>query len=141
MMTWNEVIMYIINTVFKLIIMVLIPYGVNLIRTKLKSDMQNKYLDRAEQLIKDAVNQVQQTYVENMKAEDLFDKSAQIEAFDKVKANVLSMMNEEMINIVVEAVGDFDEWIRNKIEAQVFTNKQNEIVIANELPTGEKSEG
>ena len=41
MMTWNEVIMYIINTVFKLIIMVLIPYGVNLIRTKLKSDMQN----------------------------------------------------------------------------------------------------
>lgn len=141
MMTWNEVIMYIINTVFKLIIMVLIPYGVNLIRTKLKSDMQNKYLDRAEQLIKDAVNQVQQTYVENMKAEDLFDKSAQIEAFDKVKANVLSMMNEEMMNVVVEAVGDFDEWIRNKIEAQVFTNKQNETVIANELPTGEKSEG
>lgn len=141
MMTWNEVIMYIINTVFKLIIMVLIPYGVNLIRTKLKSDMQNKYLDRAEQLIKDAVNQVQQTYVENMKAEDLFDKSAQVEAFDKVKANVLSMMNEEMMNVVVEAVGDFDEWIRNKIEAQVFTNKQNETVIANELPTGEKSEG
>lgn len=128
-MTWNEVIMYIINTVFKLIIMVLIPYGVNLLRVKLQNDMQIKYLNKAEQFVKDAVSQVQQTYVENMKAEDLFDKAAQKEAFDMVKANVMSMMNERMMDIVVEAVGDFDEWIRNKIEAQVFAIKQNSPIL------------
>ena len=118
--TWNEVIMYIIETVLKLIVVVLIPYLANLVRVKVKNDKQAKYLDLAEKLIRDAVTQVQQTYVENMKAEDLFDKQAQAEAFERVKANVISVMNKEMIDIVIEAVGDFDSYMRNIIEAQVF---------------------
>lgn len=125
MMSWNEVIMYIINTVLKLLILGVVPYGFSLIRAKLKNDMQIKYLDKFEQLIKDAVAQVQQTYVSEMKAENLFDKQAQLEAFDMVKNNVVSMMNQRMMDIVVEAVGDFDEYMRNKIEAEVFALKQN----------------
>ena len=128
-MTWNEVIMYIIETVLKLLVVVIIPYLFNMIRVKLQNDTQIKYLGRFEQLVKDAVSQVQQTYVENMKAEDLFDKKAQIEAFDMVKSTVLSMMNERMIAIVMEAVGDFDEYMRNKIEAEVFAIKQNSPVV------------
>lgn len=124
-MTWNEVIMYIIETVFKLLIVAVIPYLASLVRKNLKNDMQVKYLDRFEQLVKDAVAQVQQTYVENMKAEDLFDEKAQLEAFDMVKSNVISMMNSRMMDIVMEAVGDFDEYIRNLIEAQVYALKKN----------------
>lgn len=129
MMTWNEVIMYIIETVLKLIVVVLIPYLFNMVRVRLQNDTQIKYLGRFEQLVKDAVSQVQQTYVENMKAENLFDEKAQIEAFDMVKSTVLSMMNERMIAIVMEAVGDFDEYMRNKIEAEVFAIKQNSPVM------------
>lgn len=121
--TWNEVIMYIIETVLKLIVVVLIPYLANLVRVKVKNDKQAKYLDLAEKLIRDAVTQVQQTYVENMKAEDLFDKQAQAEAFERVKANVISVMNKEMMDIVIEAVGDFDSYMRNIIEAQVYELK------------------
>ena len=128
-MTWNDVIMYIINTLFKIITLVLIPYLVGLARAKLKNDTQNKYLDRFEQLIIDAVNQVQQTYVSNMKAENLFDANAQAEAFDMVKSNVLSMMNSRMMDIVMEAVGDFDEYLRNKIESRVYINKANTLLI------------
>lgn len=124
-MTWNEVIMYIIETVFKLLIVAVIPYLASLVRKNLKNDMQVKYLDRFEQLVKDAVAQVQQTYVENMKAEDLFDEKAQLEAFDMVKSNVISMMNSRMMDVVMEAVGDFDEYIRNLIEAQVYALKKN----------------
>lgn len=95
-----------------------------------------------EQLVKDAVSQVQQTYVENMKAEDLFDEKAQIEAFDMVKSTVLNMMNDRMMKIVMEAVGDFDEYLRNKIEAQVFAIKQNSPIMLGEVisdETGEKA--
>ncbi len=123
-MTWNEVIMYIINVMFKLIITAAIPYLFTIARAKIKGDLQNKYLTRAEQLIIDAVNQVQQTYVDNMKAENLFDEKAQIEALDMVKSNVLSMMNSRMMEVVMESVGDFDEWIRNIIESRVYMNKQ-----------------
>ena len=141
-MTWNEVIMYIIETVLKLLVVVIIPYLFNMIRVKLQNDTQIKYLGRFEQLVKDAVSQVQQTYVENMKAEDLFDEKAQVEAFDMVKSTVLNMMNDRMMQIVMEAVGDFDEYLRNKIEAQVFAIKQNSPIMLGEVisdETGEKA--
>lgn len=128
-MTWNDVIMNIINMLFKLLIMAVIPYLATLVRAKTKNDIQKKYLDLAEQFIKDAVDQVQQTYVSNMKAENLFDEKAQKEAFDMVKNNVLSMMNSRMMDIVMEAVGDFDEFMRNKIEAEVWAIKQNTPVV------------
>jgi len=141
-MTWNEVIMYIIETMLKLIVVVIVPYLFNQIRIKLQNDTQIKYLGMFEQLVKDAVSQVQQTYVENMKAEDLFDEKAQIEAFDMVKSTVLNMMNDRMMKIVMEAVGDFDEYLRNKIEAQVFAIKQNSPIMLGEVisdETGEKA--
>lgn len=141
-MTWNEVIMYIIETMLKLIVLVIVPYLFNQIRIKLQNDTQIKYLGMFEQLVKDAVSQVQQTYVENMKAEDLFDEKAQIEAFDMVKSTVLNMMNDRMMKIVMEAVGDFDEYLRNKIEAQVFAIKQNSPIMLGEVisdETGEKA--
>lgn len=124
-MTWNEVLMYIINTVFKIIIGVAIPYGFNLIRQKMKSEIQKKYLKMFEDMVRNSVQRVQQTYVSNMKAEDLFDAKAQETAFKMVKDDVLSMMNDEMQKIVMEAVGDFETYINNKIESEVYLNKIN----------------
>ena len=120
LMGWNEILMYIIETILKLVVAVAIPYAFNLIRIKITNDTQIKYLNKFEQLVKDAVNQVQQTYVENMKAENLFDKHAQEQAFQMVKINVINMMNDRMQEIVVDAVGDFDAYIRNMIESEVF---------------------
>ena len=130
LMGWNEILMYIIETVLKLIVAVAIPYAFNLIRIKMKNDMQIKYLNKFEQLVGDAVNQVQQTYVENMKAENLFDKNAQEQAFEMVRVNVLNMMNDRMQEIVIDAVGDFDEYIRNLIESEVFKMKNTNTVPA-----------
>lgn len=121
---WNEVLMYFIEVVLKLIISAVIPYLFVQIGKNFKSDAAKKYLDMFEKLVADAVTQVQQTYVENMKAEDLFDKNAQEKAFEMVKENVLKMMNSRMQTIVTDAVGDFDEYIRNLIESQVYKMKE-----------------
>ena len=130
LMGWNEILMYIIETILKLIVAVAIPYAFNLIRVKLKNDTQIKYLNKFEKLVGDAVNQVQQTYVENMKAEDLFDEHAQKQAFEMVKINVMNMMNDRMQEIVIDAVGDFDAYIRNLIESEVFKIKNTNTVPA-----------
>ena len=122
-MTWNEVLMYIINTVFKIIITVAIPYAFSLATAKLKGDVEKKYLQLFEELVRNAVQNVQQTYVANMKAENLFDEEAQNTAFKMVKDSVLSMMNDETKRIVMEAVGDFEAFINSKIEAEVYVNK------------------
>jgi len=122
-MSWNEVIMYIINTLFKIIISVAIPYGFNLIRQKMKNDVQKKYLNMFEKMVREAVDRVQQTYVENLKAEDMFNEEAQKHAFEMVKNDVLNMMNAEMKDVVMEAVGDFETYMTNLIESQVYNSK------------------
>lgn len=121
---WNEILMYIINVVLKLLVAAIIPYLFNLVRVKMKNDTEIKYLNRFEKMVEDAVKEVQQTYVDNMKATDLFNADAQINAFNMVKTNVANMMNDEMQSIVYDAVGDFDEYIRNKIESSVYKMKQ-----------------
>ena len=130
LMGWNEILMYIIETVLKIVVIVAVPYAFNLIRTKLKNDTEVKYLNKFEQLVSDAVQQVQQTYVENMKAADLFDANAQKDALDMVKNNVLNMMNDRMQEIVYDAVGDFEEYMKNLIEAEVFKIKNTNNVPA-----------
>jgi hypothetical protein len=127
LMGWNEILLFVIETILKLIVAVAIPYGFNLLRVKLKNDMQIKYLNKFEKLVSDAVTQVQQTYVDNLKAEDMFDEQAQAEAIAMVKANVINMMNERMQEIVIDAVGDFDDYMRNLIEADVFKIKNKAV--------------
>ena len=122
-MTWNEVLMNIINTVLRLLVISVIPYLFSLAKAQVKNNKIEKYLGRFEEIVKDAVAQVQQTYVDNMKAENLFDKKAQEEAFDMVRATVLNTVNESMMAVVTEAVGDFEEYLRNKIEAEVYNLK------------------
>jgi len=136
LMGWNEILMYIIETILKLIVAVAIPYGFNILRKKLQNDTQIKYLGKFEKLVTDAVNEVQQTYVSNLKAQDMFDKEAQLEALAKVKAIVLNTMNDRMQEIVIDAVGDFDTYMRSLIESEVFKIKtNNKAVLAIESAT------
>lgn len=136
LMGWNEILMYIIEIVLKLVVAGAIPYGFNILRKKLKNDTQIKYLGKFEKLVADTVNQVQQTYVANLKAQDMFDREAQMEALAKVKATVINMMNDRMQEIVIDAVGDFDTYMRNLIESEVFKIKtNNKAVLAIESAT------
>ena len=136
LMGWNEILMYVIETVLKLVVAVAIPYGFNILRKKLQNDTQIKYLGKFEKLVTDAVNEVQQTYVSNLKAKNMFDKEAQLEALAKVKAIVLNTMNDRMQEIVIDAVGDFDTYMRSLIESEVFKIKtSNKAVLAIESAT------
>ena len=122
-MTWNEVLLNVVNTILGLIITVGLPYVFSLVRNMAKVDIQRKYLDRAEHLVEDAVAQVQQTYVSEMKKQNMFDKTAQAIAFGKARDAVLEMMNERTKEIVTEAVGDFEAYLKNLIEAAVHDVK------------------
>ena len=123
-MTWNQVLLGLINTAFKIVISLCIPYLFALLRSKIKGDRQAKYLIMAEQIIRDAVVQVQQTYVSNLKAENLFDAEAQAYAFNLAKEAALNMMSEKLKNVVQEIVGDFEAYLNNKIEASVYDEKR-----------------
>lgn len=129
-MNWQDLLMYIIQTLCGLVITVGIPYIFTLIRKKIKDEKLERIINRVENLVSKTVILVNQTYVDALKEADMFDAEAQKAAFAMCKDKVLAMLNEESIKAIAETFGDFDEWIRTLIEAYVRDNKMEYIEIA-----------
>lgn len=122
-MNWEDLLIYIIKAVCGLVISVGIPLLFTVIRKKVKDEKLNRLLSRVENIVSKAVILVDQTYVDALKEEGLFDKEAQKAAFEMCKEKVLEMLNEETITALAETFADYEEWIRTLIEAYVRENK------------------
>lgn len=122
-MNWQDLIMYIIQTLCGFVITVVITFLFTLLRKKIKDDKLNRIITRVENIVSKTVTLINQTYVDALKEQDMFDKEAQKAAFEMCKEKVLQMLNEESIKAIAETFGDFDEWIRTLIEAYVRENK------------------
>lgn len=122
-MDWKDLLIYIIQTVCGLVITAGIPLLFTVIRNKVKDEKLNRIITRVENLVSKTVTLINQTYVDALKEEGLFDKEAQKAAFEMCKDRILSMLNEESITAIKETFGDYEEWIRTLIEAYVREDK------------------
>ena len=75
------------------------------------------------QTITDCVIATNQTYVEALKNKNAFDKDAQIEAFRMTYEAVLNILSDDAKEYLQQAMGDFEGYIIQKIEAEVSANK------------------
>ena len=131
-MEWKDLLIYIIQTLCGLVITVGIPFLFTLLRKKVKDEKIARLLSRVENIVKQTVILVNQTYVDALKEEGLFDKEAQKAAFEMCKEKVLAMLNDEAIVAIAETFCDYEEWIRTLIEAYVRENKLEYIEITEE---------
>lgn len=131
-MDWKDLLIYIIQTLCGLVITVGIPFLFTLLRKKIKDEKLARLLTRVENIVKQTVILINQTYVDALKEEGLFDKEAQKAAFEMCKEKVLAMLNDEAIIAIAETFGDYEEWIRTLIEAYVRENKLKYIEITEE---------
>ena len=131
-MNWKDLLIYVIQTLCGLVITVGIPFLFTLLRKKVKDEKLARLLTRVENIVKQTVILVNQTYVDALKEEGLFDKEAQKAAFEMCKEKVLAMLNDETIVAVTETFGDYEEWIRTLIEAYVRENKLEFVEITEE---------
>jgi hypothetical protein len=131
-MDWKDLLIYIIQTLCGLVITVGIPFLFTLLRKKIKDEKLARLLSRVENIVKQTVILINQTYVDALKEEGLFDKEAQKAAFEMCKEKVLAMLNDEAIVAIAETFGDYEEWIRTLIEAYVRENKLQFVEITEE---------
>ena len=131
-MKWEDLLIYIIKLVCGLVISVGIPFLFTVIRKKVKDEKLERIINRVENIVKQTVILINQTYVDALKEEGLFDKEAQKAAFEMCKERVLAMLNDEAIVAIAETFGDYEEWIRTLIEAYVRENKLEYIEITEE---------
>jgi len=97
----------------------------NNLAKKFKNEKALKVISLVEDLIKDVVLTVQQTFVESLKKEGKFDEKAQKEALEKAFDFVLANLTKEAKEVLDEVYGDFEQWILIQIESaiQIFVKK------------------
>ena len=118
-MDWETVLAEVIATLAKLLIAVCIPYAMKLLKDKINNDKVNKYIDKAQNVIIQCVDYVNQTYVDALKEEGKFGKEAQHTAFEMSKDYVYKLLDEKAKEAVVEIFGDFELWVDSMIESSV----------------------
>lgn len=90
---------------------------------KSKNDTMDKYINMLADTITNCVIATNQTYVENLKKENMFTAEAQKEAFTKTYNAVMDILTDEAKDYLTKAYGDLSAYITQRIEAEVSLNK------------------
>ena len=93
------------------------------IKTQTDNELYQKYIEMLTKTITDCVIATNQTYVDALKNKNAFDKEAQIEAFRITYESVLNILSEDAKEYLKQALGDFEGYVIQKIEAEVNANK------------------
>ena len=93
------------------------------VKQKTQKELLNKYLDMVNATVENCVIATNQTYVEALKNQNMFDAEAQKEAFKKTFEAVKALLSEEAIAYLTELSGDADLYLSTLIEAEVNKNK------------------
>lgn len=122
------------NALYDVAITIIIALGgaaIAFLRTKISSinnnssnELANRIRWEVETAVEDAVMAVNQTFVEELKKKNLFDKEAQEEAFDRALDGTLKALSQSTVEFINNTYGDITIWLKDKIEAAVNRNKK-----------------
>ena len=122
------------NALYDVAITIIIALGgaaIAFLRTKISSinnnssnELANRIRWEVEAAVEDAVMAVNQTFVEELKKKNLFDKEAQEEAFDRALDGTLKALSQSTVEFINNTYGDITIWLKDKIEAAVNRNKK-----------------
>ena len=122
-MTWEEVLIYVIDALMGLVITFAIPYVFKLLKDRTKNNILLDLIAQAEKTVENCVVTVNQTFVDALKADGIFDEEAAKMAFNMCKEKVLATLSDDAKKAIVQTVGSFDEWLKIQIESKVYFNK------------------
>lgn len=125
-MNWLEFLGKLFEACLVPLIGALVCYGINYLRnmtSKINNELIKKYSEKLLNIVETCVIATNQTYVSNLKKEDLFNEKAQVEAFNITKTAILNILDEETKTILKEAYGDINIYIEQLIEASIKNNK------------------
>ena len=88
-------------------------------KAKIQNEKVRFVVENVTDMVASAVVTTTSTYVKNLKAENIFDETAQKEAFNKTKDAVMAQITKESADIIEYAYGNIDVFIDNLIERYV----------------------
>lgn len=129
-MDWMNLLQQIFEVCIIPLLGILTSYAIVFIKNKsneLKevtdNELYRKYIDLLQDTIVRCVIATNQTYVENLKNKNAFDKEAQEEAFKMTYDAVMVILTDDAKDYLNNAVGDLQLYVTKLIEAQVNMSK------------------
>lgn len=118
-MNWNEIGTQIIVGIVGVIISGLGIFITYLINKYIKNDEVKKIMNSLQELVKNAVLDVQQTFVDELKKANKFDLEAQKQAVERCLEVIKVNLPIEIKKWLEANYEDFEKYLRTLIEAQV----------------------
>lgn len=129
-MNWNEMLQTLLYAIITGAVGVLTTFATLWIKQKMgiakegaKTEEGKKYLGMLEETIVNCVLTTNQTYVSNLKKDNMFDAEAQKNAFKMTYDSVVSVLSADAMKFLNETYNDVPKLIESMIEAQVSKNK------------------
>ena len=119
MMNWNEIGTQVIIGIVGVIISGLGIFVTYLINKWVKNDELKQIMTSLNELVKSAVLEIQQIYVDEMKRNNIFDYEAQKLAVEKCLKTIKANMPLKVETWLKSNYMDIDNYLRTLIEAQV----------------------
>ena len=129
-MNFQEIIKIIMEVVVIPLFPLLTAYLIKLIQAKKEqfiadndNQIYHKYMNMLAETISKCVVATNQTYVDALKQKNEFTAEAQKEAFVLTYNAVLDILSKDAKDYLINAVGDFQQYLNKAIEAEVKWNK------------------
>lgn len=94
------------------------------LKEKTNNELANKYIDMIYSTVTNCVIATNQTYVDALKEQGSFDKTAQVIAFNQTLEAVKRMLSADALNYIHSITEDTDFYLSKLIEASVRDQKQ-----------------
>lgn len=124
-MSWQEIIITIVGTVATALASWLVAWITSLINTKIKDEKVRACLNSALEVVTRTVKVTYQTYVENIKGTDAWTSDAQKNALQLAIDAAKTQLTDEVKNYIAQSGLTVDEWLRQQIEAAIYSLKAN----------------
>ena len=125
-MNWSDLLYIVVSGALGLlttIATIWIKQKMGLAQQNAKSEQEKKYLGMLEVTVTNCVLTTNQTFVSNLKKENLFNEAAQKAAFSMTYQSVMNILSADAQKFLNEAYNDVPTLITQMIEAEINKSK------------------
>lgn len=108
-----------LNDILYVVLTAAVPLVLRFVYQFISAKVEGTRYGDAIDAVYSAVEYVNQTFVDALKAEGNFDTDAQLKAFDKAKDAALEIMSKSTVDWLERTHIDLDAWLTVQIEAAV----------------------
>lgn len=94
------------------------------LKQKTNNDTMKLIIDKIDYIVKLCVEATNQTFVDDLKLSDEFDKTKQEEAFKYTTTAIENMLTDDDRQKIVESFGDVDTFVKMAIENYIKNSKE-----------------